>query len=315
MTNLMSNSALSSVLSYFASDMLKPCSWTSSEKTRARETGTDKRLSAYRITRNNSFPDAERALLCRMFGYVGTSTDDLAMLFRALSRAAESDQLFPDQANNQHGDGWGYVLYSDDKVRYERMTDPIFGHSVEPDLDFTGTAYAIFHARKASSMKQTGDPKFQHPFRGDWEGGTIYLAHNGVIEKSRLASTLNPQIETESMVDSEVGLQYILQQRRKGLTLEEASEGLEDFTGSNSALNLLILEVPRGGRPQLFAMQFYNRDTNDGKDWAEAFQTDYLRLPSGGVGVFSSTLSRVEPQLRLARPLKRTELVLLSALS
>jgi glutamine amidotransferase len=182
-------------------------------------------------------------------------------------------------------------------------------------LDFSGTDYSIFHAREASTRKLTGDRRFQHPFRGDWKEGTIFLAHNGVIEKDRLAAELDPPIDTEWMVDSEVGLTNILQQLTKGHGLEDATRKLQGFTKLNRALNLLLLEIPKKGSPQIFVKQFYNKDVSNPEDRTEYYQINYQKLDSGGIAVFSSTLARVEEDLKGALILEETDLTPLSELS
>jgi predicted glutamine amidotransferase len=250
-----------------------------------------------------------------MFGYVGTSWDDVVMLFEALKRSAYEDPLAPNQTRNQHRNGWGYAFHSDGKTQHVRRTDPIFGEQGMPLPEFSGMAYAIFHAREASSKKLTGDPKFQHPFRGDWEEGTIFLAHNGAIMRDMLAPELMPRIDTKGIVDSEVGLRYLIQQRNDGVKLRESTELLQGFTVPNRALNLLVLEVPKKGSPQLFVKQFYNRDPDDREDRTEYYQMNYQRLNSGGVAVFSSSLSRVEQDFERAQILEKSELTSVSDLN
>lgn len=252
-----------------------------------------------------------------MFGYVGTSRDDVVTLFDALKRSAREDPLAPDQKKNQHRNGWGYVLYSGAKIRHERMTDPIFAGPGEPVPDFSGLTYAIFHAREAGSKKLTGESRFQHPFRGEWEGGTIFLAHNGAMERARLATELGLGIEPGGMVDSEVGLRFILQQLRKGKSIGEAARTLESYTKANRALNLLLLEIPKKGSPTLFVKQFYKKDlsnTNE-RDRTAYYQIQYQKMKSGAMAVFSSSLSRMQPDLSEAQVLEQTGLVPISDLT
>jgi predicted glutamine amidotransferase len=242
-----------------------------------------------------------------MFGYVGSSRDELAILFRALRKSAKEDPLAPNQTRNQHRNGWGYIMYCNGRILHKRSIDPIFTEAEESLPYLPGPAIVIFHAREASSKNLTGKEEFQHPFRRDWEQGTIFLAHNGVLE-DRLGLELSPPIDPELMVDSEIGLEYVRQQRRNGISLAEATNQLEDYTKLNRALNLLILEIPKEGNPQLFVKQFYKCDPNDKEDRTEYYKFNCQRWSSGGIAVFSSSLSRVEQGLKEASDLEGTEL-------
>ena len=251
--------------------------------------------------------------MCRMFAYFGASRDELLLLFRALRSSAESDPLAPNQTKNQHSDGWGYVLYAGGELGHEKFLEPIFAGGERSIPEFSGPAYAIFHARQAGS-ELVGESRFQHPFRGEWEGGTIFLAHNGSFAKRRLASELDPSFDASEVVGSEAALKYILQQRNKGARLTDATTRLEDFTKRNSALNLLILEVPRSGEPQLFAKHFYNR-VQDGRDKSIYYQINYQKLDSGGVAFFSSTLAQAQRELKDSSILDTSELTPVSEIS
>jgi len=245
-----------------------------------------------------------------MFGYSGCARNDLLKLFSALKKSAREDELAPDPINNQHRNGWGMVLFSESDFFYHRSTDPIFQETEEVIPYFSGTAYAIFHAREAKTL--IGNTTFSHPFHAENEDGTTFLAHNGVLQHNDLASKLDPPVQSkEKIVDSELGLKYILQNRKNGL--EAATKSLEGFTKPNRALNLLILEAPRNGKPELFVKHFYKRDSNDKQDRTKYYQIYYQRL-SDGVAAFSSTLTRKESEFERAQMLISDDLTPFSKL-
>lgn len=236
-----------------------------------------------------------------MFAYVGTSREDLERLVDGLRRAAERDttaEKVP-MKDNVHPDGWGFALYSSRGLAYYRSNRPIFKEDVTlPPTD--GKVYAIFHARKASK----GSPvktRFSHPFLGQTENSFVFLAHNGSLDKERLARTLG---STGDAVDSDLALKYALQ---KGLVA--AANDLEDYTKMNSALNLLVLEIGKDGGAEVFVKQFYRKE--DGKlDKTRYYEVCHEDLP-GGRAVFSSTLNDYGFS---GKPLLQAGLISISAL-
>jgi predicted glutamine amidotransferase len=251
--------------------------------------------------------------MCRMFGYVGNSRDDIVRLALALRRAAERDPLAPGKSGMQHKDGWGYVVYSDLSATpsYYRSPNAIFQDEVQvPEI--SGTAYAIFHARASTSVL-TGDAKYSHPFRVGSEDASVFLAHNGSLKKELNANLIPPLDEPEKSVDSELGLKYVLQQQRNGLDLGAATGKLERFVWPNSALNLLVLDVPSKNKPRLSVKHYYNR--NPDKDDRTRFYQIHHQSLRGGTAAFSSTLTLVDQGLGNAPLLETDELTPFAELS
>jgi predicted glutamine amidotransferase len=250
-----------------------------------------------------------------MFGYVGDSRDDLVRLALALRRAAERDPLAPGQSGIQHKDGWGYVVYSDLSATpdYYRSPKAIFQDQVHvPEI--SGTAYAIFHARASTSML-TGDARYSHPFHVESEDASVFLAHNGSLKKE-LNGDLTPSLdEPEKSVDSELGLRYILQQQRKGLDLGAATGKLERFVRRNSALNLLVLDVPSKSKPKLSIKHYYNRNSDGQEEDRTRFYQIHHQSLRGGIAAFSSTLTLVDRGLSNAPLLGTDELTSFAELS
>jgi len=105
--------------------------------------------------------------------------------------------------------------------------------------------------------------------------------------------------EPDKLVDSELGLKYILQQRRGGLDLRAATKRLESFTRPNRALNLLVLDAPQRAKPQLFVKHQYKKDLGDPEDRTRYYDIHYQTMP-GGMAAFSSTLTLVDWELSQA---------------
>lgn len=251
--------------------------------------------------------------MCRMFGYIGSSSEDLLLLFQALRSSAEFDSLAYDQSKVQHRDGWGYVIYSGGKVHYERFVQPIFSYLQESIPKVYGTTFAIFHARQAGCPLR-GSPNYQHPFRGELSGGSVFLAHNGSMSRSRLAAELDQPVDTKKMVGSEAVLRYILQERRKGKSFEDATTRLQEFTSQNSALNVLILSLGQSEGPKLLVKHSYRRNPHD-KDKEQYYQLKVQRFDSGGIAVFSSSLSEECAELRQSAALDVDKLTSISRLA
>ena len=222
--------------------------------------------------------------MCRMFAYAGYSREDLAGLVNALRKAARRDTVAERVPLKDivHGDGWGFAVCSNRGLVYHRSGQPIFGEDVVlPPTD--GKIFAIFHARQATPGNPVGE-KFSHPFRGETDSGSILLAHNGSLNKDRLAEKLQFAGNLDEVTDSELVLRYAVQ---NGLTA--AATDLMDCTKMNSALNLLALEIRDGDRVDVFVNHFYRK--KEGRpDKTEYYELCYQNLAKG-TAVFSSTFN------------------------
>jgi glutamine amidotransferase len=218
-----------------------------------------------------------------MFAYAGDSREDLTRLVSALSEAAKSDTVAEKVPlkNTVHDDGWGFAVYSKRGLTYHRSGRPIFREDVAlPPTD--GKMFAVFHARQATPGNPVGE-RFSHPFLAENHNGLVLLAHNGSLYKDRLAEMLHFAGDLNRITDSELVLQYAVQ---RGLTA--ASTDLEDCTKSNSALNLLFLEVGDNGKADISAKHFYRKEGR--LDKTRYYELCYEDL-TGGMAVFSSTLN------------------------
>jgi glutamine amidotransferase len=221
--------------------------------------------------------------MCRMLAYAGDSREDLMRLVSALRQAAKKDTVAERVPLKDivHDDGWGFAVYSRRGLTYHRSDQPIFREDVVlPPTD--GKMFAIFHAKQATPGNPVGE-RFSHPFLAENSNGLVLLAHNGSLYKDRLAATLHFAGDLSRITDSELVLQYAVQ---RGLTA--ASTDLEDCTKTNSALNLLFLEIGDNHQADISVKHFYRKEGRPDK-------TKYYELChedlTGGTAVFSSTLN------------------------
>ncbi|MCH1772134.1 MULTISPECIES: class II glutamine amidotransferase [Metallosphaera] len=213
--------------------------------------------------------------MCRMVAYRGSDRATLRELADCLVKAAEDDPL----KGWSHPHGWGMVALTEDKLIHHRSSRPIFEPSERSTLinlvdSLSGKMMVIIHARKASDPSLVSS-MYSHPYQESNDREVIYLAHNGSVDLS-LAREVGMGIE--GVVDSELVAKYI---SMKGI----ASVGdLIPYT--KSALNLLILQIPRGvGSPLSRAKLYYF-------NWANS-NDPYYDLYVGSGFVTSSSLSKV----------------------
>lgn len=207
--------------------------------------------------------------MCRMFAYVGSSQEDLLRLFESLKKAAKEDKTWPGPGSKQHSDGWGCVIFHEGGLFHYRSKNPVFDDSSFSLPAIKGTAYAIFHARKASTGTPTGSSIFSHPFVAATNKATIFMSHNGGIKDNH-----------PDRVDSELALERIAETG----SLEAARDYLERIT--NSALNLFVLTIDRASKTaKLEYLNYWKPDRSD------TYYQLYFKKLDGGKAVFSSTLS------------------------
>jgi predicted glutamine amidotransferase len=222
--------------------------------------------------------------MCRMFAYVGSSREDVERLIGALRGAARKDPVAEEahMKSSVHGDGWGYAVYSKMGLAYHRSGGPIFREDVVmPPTG--GKIFAIFHARQATAGNPLGE-KSSHPFRGETEDGVILLAHNGAVDKNRLAERLRFGGDLDKITDSELVLKYAAENG-----LAAAATDLKDCTKANSALDLLALEIGNSGRAEIFVNHFYRK--KEGRYDRTRYYELYYQNFTGGTAVFSSTFN------------------------
>lgn len=215
--------------------------------------------------------------MCRMIAYHGEDRTDLRSLVECLVKAAEDDPL----SGSPHGDGWGIVALTQDRLIHYRSAYPIFDPAERSYLlklidSFSGEMKVVVHARKATD-KRLVSSIYSHPYLETNDREVLFLAHNGSVDLS-LSKELN--LNAEYVVDSELIAKFISQ---KGINYVSS---LKRWT--RSALNLIILKIDRGSgspvsRSHLLYYNYflppYNKVTEE-----------YYKLYSGKGFVMSSSL-------------------------
>lgn len=215
--------------------------------------------------------------MCRIAGYVGDSREDLEKLVDGLRWAARKDTTSGRLV--VHGDGWGYAVYSDLGRFSYKTQKAIFEDEI--DLHKTkGKTYAIFHARKASPGYKA-EKRSSHPFFGETEDSFVYFAHNGSLDDEVLRRLTGSNGDA---IDSELAFRYMLQ-----IGILPASSELERYVKSNSALNLLVLEIKKGGGAEVYVKNYYRKDGTK-RDMTKYYQI-FKQDMDGGKAVFSSTFN------------------------
>ncbi|WP_054837434.1 class II glutamine amidotransferase [Metallosphaera hakonensis] len=132
----------------------------------------------------------------------------------------------------------------------------------------------IIHARKASDPSLVS-PIYSHPFLESNDRRILFLAHNGSVD---LSLSKEVGMKAEGVVDSELVAKF--------LSRNELSRVQDLIPYTRSALNLLVLEIPRGvGSPLSKARLLYF-------NWANSNDPYYDLLVGDGF-VVSSSLGKV----------------------
>jgi predicted glutamine amidotransferase len=212
--------------------------------------------------------------MCRMFAYVGSSRHDVLALHAALREASACDPCLKNKfpgSDGHHGDGWGYVIRTPDRLFHYRTTLAIDEDPKHQLPEFDGRVAAIFHARFTAGLR--GDPIFSHPYVGCTPDSTLFLAHNG---------GLNPPDLPPGKVDSEWALDQIISHG----SFASALPTLKSAT--KTALNVLLMSI---NRQKQFAVSYLNWYQGRGKKTDDDYYQMYEAvMPTGSQAVFSSTL-------------------------
>jgi len=213
--------------------------------------------------------------MCRIVGYVGESEEDLQQLFGAFRKGSSCDP-FLQRAGipfECHKDGWGYAMIDSTGVHHYRTARAVYQDDAGlPRLQ--GKIFAILHSRLGSDQTLNGHI-CAHPFAGATDDAVLFFAHNGGVDFKDLPAR---------MVDSEWAFRQIL----KAGSVEGALPKLMEQTKDGSALNLLILSLPRDNKksPALHYLNYYKTKEEGRVAYYQMYSGD---MP-GGRAVFSSTL-------------------------
>src|ERR1039458_2663022 len=220
--------------------------------------------------------------MCRMIGFVGGKRGDaqsagLHNIYRAFRDGSKCDSYAKDAFGPEftcHPHGWGFAFYDGGRLHHFRSSLPAWQEEVPLPPIQGRNVYAIFHSRLASDPT-LNSPICSHPFLAATDKEVLLLAHNGEVEVADPSASL--------VIDSEWALAAIV--RAGGI--EMAVPELKERTRPNSALNLLVLAIPRDGKtpPAIHCLNFYKTD----EPGRVAYYKMYTADLAGGKVVLSST--------------------------
>jgi hypothetical protein len=204
----------------------------------------------------------------------GDCLDKLYRIFRAGSECDPYAKAAYGPEFTCHPHGWGMVLYDGVDLHHFRSSLPTWETDIPLPPIKGKCLYAIFHSRMAS------DPTLSsaicsHPFIATTDKEVLLFAHNGGIEVDASASS--------RLVDSEWALARIVQVGE----IEAALTELKERTKPESALNILLLTIPRDEKspPAIYALNFYKTENPN----LAAYYKMYIADFAGGKVVMSST--------------------------
>ena len=214
-----------------------------------------------------------------MFAYIGDSYSELNELYRSLAKSAKFDEIRAGfSSKDNHRDGWGYAIYTQDHMYHYRTERAIFedDHRLPK---FKGPVWAVFHARSAADDSPIGGSMFSHPFFAASDKERIFLCQNGTIPRRMLPDGFpKHKMGTEYVLDNLVGYGV-----RAGV-----KRSITEFKGTNT--NWLIMRIGRDAtKPSIYCLNRYVK--TDNPDRNEYYTMYQKRLPHGRA-VFSSTLMK-----------------------
>ncbi len=205
-----------------------------------------------------------------MFAYIGSSYNDLNLLYNALKNAASNDIIGKKIGIDDHRDGYGYVIY-DDEIHYYRSFKPVYSSNLTFN-SINNKFYALFHARKGSDRHM--GVMYSHPFMESNDESLIFMIHNGLFDAEALSNILNIHGEYS---DTELGLKYIA---KNGI---ESVNDLKEYT--KSTMNLIILKIDKKTmNAEIYYINYFKNERY--KEYSKMF----LARMNGGIAIISSTL-------------------------
>jgi predicted glutamine amidotransferase len=184
-----------------------------------------------------------------MIATVGCTSDELQMLFQAFATGSRCDPTLPDHIKRStgqtcHGQGWGYALYDGKDLRHFRSSRPVWQETFSLPPTNGTKVQMVLHSRLASNAA-LNLPIHSHPYMCVTDQEVLFLAHNGGVQED----AARPNVVDSEWVLSEIA--------RRGI--EAALADLKRRTKANSALNIVILKIPRDNRetPAILCLNSY----------------------------------------------------------
>lgn len=216
--------------------------------------------------------------MCRIIAYVGPGSNDLQDLFNAFRNGSQCDPYVGPICGNKytgHPNGWGYAFYDSKSLRHYRSAMPVWDDTFALPPTTGDRVQAVWHSRLASDPS-LDLPICSHPFIAAANDEIVLLAHNGGV------NVPDPTLG-KLVVDSEWALAEIV---RKG-SLEQALGELKKQTKPNSALNLVVMTIPRdkSATPQVQCLNYYKSEDPARIAYYQMFTANF----AGGQVFLSST--------------------------
>ncbi len=256
--------------------------------------------------------------MCRMLGLVawGDGVRVIPRLVEAFYEASVDDHYLEDLVgDSRHCHGYGFVVLARRGggwlIAYERFdAADLLGageescranlealkracERVEKLVDGAEHVVLVMHSRRASPGEPRGT-MHAHPLsytmalRGGWR--TLYLAHNGGVDKVPLAQLVG--LDPEAYSDTGVLLVWLARQTGYGLELAEALSMAKGYVKPRSALNLVVLEVGQGAsslEARMYLAGYLGREARGDRLRCRYYEP-LLLAGDGLVGYASSTL-------------------------
>jgi len=217
--------------------------------------------------------------MCRILtGWLKTGDfESLRIILDSFIKGSEHDGYLEKASGGRyssHDDGWGIAAVGlaggKPSVVYHKMLNPIFDadsikmiNLIEARLKRYDEVAFIVHSRKSSRFEPYGGD-YLHPFIRLFENGAGWFAHNGGVDKVRIAGMLG--VHPWTRVDSEL-LAYYLMNSVEECLLEEKDvdrcviksyESSLDYVPPCSGLNTGLLLL-LGDKPYLYTTHFIGR--------------------------------------------------------
>jgi predicted glutamine amidotransferase len=188
-----------------------------------------------------------------MFGMIG-SAKFASFLQGALISAASCDDFRNDRG--RHDSGWGAVSYSGTDQKYYRSRKPIFEDGVAPKFfseDQKGSLASLSHARLAAPGEPRHSVLDSHPFSTHVGDELIYVAHNGWVDKNKIAE--RAKVKDASILNDTEVLTLLLEKVDGDSVPERLEAAIKEVRTKGAmigALNLIVLSVDRNDEKKIY---------------------------------------------------------------
>ncbi len=225
--------------------------------------------------------------MCRFFGYIGEGRHVKELIY-ALVSSAGFDPLMRSRFK-RHGDGWGYVLYTGERLSFGKCELPIY-RDVPRALEIIPKMTAlrmmlVMHARAAGKGQPLGLGA-AHPFMGEvGEGGLLFLAHNGSVKKDELAKHLGLSSLTDLYPDSYFLFKALQKYEDPASGLPDLFEFLSERGWAGRGSNVIAIWLRPDGAAKLMVYPWHEE--------GDRYYEMYMVRPSDGSGeaFVSSTIA------------------------